>query len=79
LEKDFVGLGPKAASFFFFFLKFFRHVVIIFFFLLLTLVVMLCRRKKIINFDIIKVLVVIIERVYDKLINFGRLFTSPFG
>jgi hypothetical protein len=78
LEKDFVGLGPNAASFFFFFIKIFRHVIIIFFFLL-TLVVMLCRRKKIINFDIIKVLVVIIERVYDKLINFGRLFTSPFG
>jgi len=78
LEKDFVGLGPNAASFFFFFFKIFRHVIIIFFFLL-TLVVMLCRRKKIINFDIIKVLVVIIERVYDKLINFGRLFTSPFG
>ena len=78
MEKDFVGLGPKAASFFFFFFKIFRHVIIIFF-LLLTLVVMLCRRKKIINFDIIKVLVVIIERVYDKLINFGRLFTSPFG
>jgi hypothetical protein len=78
LEKDFVGLGPKAASFFFFFFKIFRHVIIIFF-LLLTLVVMLCRRKKIIDFDIIKVLVVIIERVYDKLINFGRLFTSPFG
>ena len=78
MEKDFVGLGPKAASFFFFFFKIFRHVIIIFF-LLLTLVVMLCRRKKIIDFDIIKVLVVIIERVYDKLINFGRLFTSPFG
>ena len=78
MEKDFVGLGPNAASFFFFFFKIFRHVIIIFFFLL-TLVVMLCRRKKIINFDIIKVLVVIIERVYDKLINFGRLFTSPFG
>ena len=78
MEKDFVGLGPNAASFFFFFFKIFRHVIIIFF-LLLTLVVMLCRRKKIINFDIIKVLVVIIERVYDKLINFGRLFTSPFG
>jgi len=71
IQVSFIGeLGLEQLVFSSSFSIFFWHVIIIFFFFL-TFVVMIYRRKKIINFDIIKVLVVIIERVYDKLINFG--------